>query len=598
MAPMNAGDQAAPDVQETDASVQESTPVDTEIIGEAQSIDAIPAAGLIGEMQSADAASTAGMIGETQSADVASTADVIGEMQSADASQATGLIGEMQSVDASLATEMIGATQSVDSETGEGMPPASAALEIEDLESGAAVQPRARHRLPIAAAILVIIALLAVGGGVGYYYTMGTGAISRQLDLGNKYLLEEDYEQAVIAFNKVIAIDPRRAEAYEGLIDAYTGAGDYSAALGAYQSGSEYMQELPEEEQAAYYDHLITLSEAVRDNDTADAQQTIDWCEELLAYDPSLIAAYEGLIGGRLEQDDVEDAYNDYIDAVDAVGQTPDAPREALEPYREQLAAALERVYKAAEEPSDRLRLLQYLITLCPDDEGYQQDLPLVQYLANHEDALRYLLEQCEQGDMTAICDLYNSDEYASVCTDWPEELTSAAWRQNGETLVVLYCENDLADPWFLYYGEVQDGVASGQGRIYAQVGDVTDPDTFGYDASYSGEWQNNMPNGAGTVIENYNDGMTMSTVGTFADGVESGTMTRTYARSGSQYTYNYTVGDDADYYTSEEVHGSNPGHLILRNQQGVFPFVNSAWTYFTSPDDPKWQSEPTQYTY
>ncbi|WP_031547562.1 tetratricopeptide repeat protein [Oribacterium sp. FC2011] len=67
--------------------------------------------------------------------------------------------------------------------------------------------------------------------------------IQKQLELGNKFLVDLDYEQAILAFNKVIEIDPKNTEAYFGLGDAYYGkaknAGDYSAADTLYTSATD-----------------------------------------------------------------------------------------------------------------------------------------------------------------------------------------------------------------------------------------------------------------------------------------------------------------------------------------------------------------------
>lgn len=48
----------------------------------------------------------------------------------------------------------------------------------------------------------------------------------RNINLGNKYLLAEDYDQAVIAFSKAIKIDSMSAEAYIGRGKAYYALGD------------------------------------------------------------------------------------------------------------------------------------------------------------------------------------------------------------------------------------------------------------------------------------------------------------------------------------------------------------------------------------
>jgi hypothetical protein len=60
--------------------------------------------------------------------------------------------------------------------------------------------------------VLLVIALLGGCGGSQY---------QKQLDLGYKYLQEEKYEEAILAFNKAIDIDEKREGAYIGLADTY-----------------------------------------------------------------------------------------------------------------------------------------------------------------------------------------------------------------------------------------------------------------------------------------------------------------------------------------------------------------------------------------
>ena len=51
------------------------------------------------------------------------------------------------------------------------------------------------------------------------------------LDLGQKYLLDGDYEQAIVAFEKAIEIEPNNVEAYIGLASAYIAIGDTENAV-------------------------------------------------------------------------------------------------------------------------------------------------------------------------------------------------------------------------------------------------------------------------------------------------------------------------------------------------------------------------------
>lgn len=58
-------------------------------------------------------------------------------------------------------------------------------------------------------------------------------------DLGVRYLSEGNYEDAIIAFTAAIEIDPKQADAYFSLADAYMGTGDYESAEATIKKGRE-----------------------------------------------------------------------------------------------------------------------------------------------------------------------------------------------------------------------------------------------------------------------------------------------------------------------------------------------------------------------
>ena len=59
------------------------------------------------------------------------------------------------------------------------------------------------------------------------------------LSLGNKYLSELDYESAVVAFSKLIEIEPRNPQGYIGLAEAYIGMGNIDKAIEILEQGLE-----------------------------------------------------------------------------------------------------------------------------------------------------------------------------------------------------------------------------------------------------------------------------------------------------------------------------------------------------------------------
>lgn len=77
-----------------------------------------------------------------------------------------------------------------------------------------------------------------------------------QYDLGLRYLSEGNYEEAILAFNAVIEIDPKRPEAYVQLAEIYTELGDEEKLseimdMAAEQFGEEEFMKLLQEEMEA-----------------------------------------------------------------------------------------------------------------------------------------------------------------------------------------------------------------------------------------------------------------------------------------------------------------------------------------------------------
>lgn len=80
------------------------------------------------------------------------------------------------------------------------------------------------------ARVAALLFLIAVGIAV-LALNSDERKLNRQLELGQKYLEEMDYEQAIVAFDEAIKIDPANVEAYLGLADAHFRLGEYEDSL-------------------------------------------------------------------------------------------------------------------------------------------------------------------------------------------------------------------------------------------------------------------------------------------------------------------------------------------------------------------------------
>lgn len=87
-------------------------------------------------------------------------------------------------------------------------------------------------------AIVIILSVILMGlVGAVVYMNSDPVKVKKQIDLGNKYLDNLEYDEAIAAFNIAIDIDPMNAEAYYGLAKVYMETGDSEKALEVLEKG-------------------------------------------------------------------------------------------------------------------------------------------------------------------------------------------------------------------------------------------------------------------------------------------------------------------------------------------------------------------------
>lgn len=100
--------------------------------------------------------------------------------------------------------------------------------------------------------LLVIIGLeIVMIGGITafvFYLSSDTVRINRQMEQAQRFMLEEDYEQAIASYQFVIDIDPKNVEAYLGMAETYIAADEQEKAVkilerGVKRTDSEELQE-------------------------------------------------------------------------------------------------------------------------------------------------------------------------------------------------------------------------------------------------------------------------------------------------------------------------------------------------------------------
>ncbi len=105
-------------------------------------------------------------------------------------------------------------------------------------------QPVKKHRWHTL--IWLLPALLIICGVVIFvnaYTARATATVDEKLDLAVKYLSENKFEEAILAYQQAIEIDKREVRAYQGLAKVYTLQGDFEQAEKTYDQGIKAVEE-------------------------------------------------------------------------------------------------------------------------------------------------------------------------------------------------------------------------------------------------------------------------------------------------------------------------------------------------------------------
>ena len=88
-------------------------------------------------------------------------------------------------------------------------------------------------------AVIVLVAVLLTSCG------SKAATATDKIELGQKYLIELNYTEAIASFTEAIKLDPNNIQAYMGRAEAYLALGEYDKALEDYQFVCEKTEEMP-----------------------------------------------------------------------------------------------------------------------------------------------------------------------------------------------------------------------------------------------------------------------------------------------------------------------------------------------------------------
>lgn len=185
----------------------------------------------------------------------------------------------------------------------------------------------------LALAAAAVITIFAVNAGQS-----GGSDLQAQLDLGKKYVSELDYENAIIAYEDALKIDPYCLDAYLGLADAYMALGQQDKAMEIMEQAKAMLPDSVEVyvRLAEFYASqnqiglvVSTLEEGIRVTDSDRLR------EMLRAYQPDEapveMAERSGTVSETQEREEPS-TDNQEADASLMIGLQPDTERENAAP--------------------------------------------------------------------------------------------------------------------------------------------------------------------------------------------------------------------------------------------------------------------------
>ena len=349
-------------------------------------------------------------------------------------------------------------------------------------------------KLGVLAAVAVVLAVLAVGLGI---YNKPENRLARQLDLGERYLEEQNYAEAVLAFEKAIQIDERCMAAYVNGIEAYRHLDEPENLLAFYEKALGAARSLEGEDLTADMDAVVSIYLAAEDVYTDREALIALWEEgyEKSGQDGRVRDSLVGIYLERAEERASNGAYEDSLQDYDRLLELDGQNGKVLESLTQCLRAYIDILMEAGEYSQIR-ELAQKYGNILPDfgfasileraDRG-EQIIGFLQkvydLMAAEDYEALYEIDQTEE--VNAVLDKIEGDREIYIPSGKTTGMGIYRFEWNGEQL------------YYYYYGNYQNGIRTGQGVSFISKGNYV---TLLYSV-FSGQWENDAPNGKGKRI-------------------------------------------------------------------------------------------------
>lgn len=413
-------------------------------------------------------------------------------------------------------------------------------------------------------------AILLAGGSVYAYSQTPEQRVNSSISLGNKYLNEMDYEQAAVAFDQALEIEPRNREALLGIMEASVRLGDNEGFQNAFES---YLNICCEDDTISEEDWRVLTQMALAAEKYYGETEYKEILQTLIdeTQDDKLKNRYVAILN---EEADSAWKTRDYEEVI---ARLEEAYR--LDPSNEQIVNELIKIVeeyaeycRKNQQYDDGLDCIARIRELLGDDTLFTDQESILLANQNSDGVIQEMLNQLnvyfEEDNIEGIQQIMEGEE----------------WREQTDNVShVFYSENLLSQNTitgkgtgiyksygniYVYYGNFENGIRQGEGLWYYDNGDGTL-------VKYNLNWVNGIPQGEGIcdrystlTIRGYggvklgeeksHDIEKFNVVDGFYDGKYSQSTKTDYAQGSMEVTYVRGIGrvvdmpDEIAYFMAE----------------------------------------------
>ena len=390
-----------------------------------------------------------------------------------------------------------------------------------------------------------VVVAFCVGVGI---YNAPAQRVSRQLSLGYKYLEEQQYEEAIVAFSNAISIDESCLEAYVAGLEAYKNVDKI-------------------EELQAFYDNALTMTKNLDANVLAQNTEHVK-----ILY----------LSADDVYEDDLEKSTQILEEGLQITDNNEELKKELIDQYK-----ILAQKYTKNEDCSERLKVYDRLLELGEDSEQILNELgtcitvnveQLIQEKKfeeakalvnkyegyevniNFSELMTYIEEQEKMeaeniAFMQKVYELMKAEDYGAMHgVDGSQEAELLVSRMTEERYIYIP-EDELGlngigaavyktenGGYYFFYGNLVDGERVGQGKTFINESDASTYRVF------IGEWSKDTPNGTGKeiitngIFSNSGGAFNKTTDGKLKNGLWDGQVKSIIRTSGVEFDLSYTA--------------------------------------------------------